>query len=288
MSRKSSKEQIFERVYLLGTGLIGGSLALDLKDRGLVREVVGSDALPERSRSAVSIGILDDIQPMVPEVLRDCDLVILTIPVLALREILSTGFERDTLVTDAGSVKRDAVEGYREAVAAGKGYRYVPGHPIAGDERSGPEASRKGLFQGARVILTPVDAMKEDVSSVKSMWEGVGATIRTMTPEEHDKVFAWVSHMPHMAAYSIIDSVLARDPDLVDLSGGGLRDYTRIAASSPRMWADIAVANREELLTATRGLGDAVKRIIVALEEGDRDRLEIMFERIAAARRSGS
>jgi len=270
----------------LGTGLIGGSLALDLKDRGLVETVVGSDSLPERSESAVSIGILDEILPMVPDVLLGCDMVILAVPVLSLREILRQGFGKDVLVTDVGSVKGDAVLGYREAVAAGRGFRYVPGHPIAGDENSGPEAARKGLFEGARVILTPVDASEQDVSGISALWEGVGARIKIMDPDEHDEVFAWVSHMPHMAAYAIIDSVLARDPDLVDLSGGGLRDYTRIAASSPRMWADIAVANREELLTATRSLGEAVNRIIVALEEGDRDRLESIFERIAAVRRS--
>jgi prephenate dehydrogenase len=281
------KSPLFKQVYLLGTGLIGGSLALDLKANGLVETVVGSDSSPERSASAMSLGILDEIMPMVPEVVSACDLVILAVPVLSLRGILSAGFEKDTLVTDAGSVKGDAVSGYREAVADGRGYRYVPGHPIAGDERSGPEAARKGLFDGARVILTPVDASEQDVSDVSALWEGVGARIKIMDPDEHDEVFAWVSHMPHMAAYAIIDSVLARDPDMVDLSGGGLKDYTRIAASSPRMWADIAVANRDELLAATRGLGDSVSMIIAALEDGDRDRLEDIFERIAVVRRSG-
>lgn len=286
MKRSNSPPTLFKRVYLLGTGLIGGSLALDLKANGLVETVVGSDSLPERSKSALAIGILDEILPMVPEVVRCCDLVILAVPVLNLREILSAGFERDTLVTDAGSVKSDAVSGYREAVAAGRGYRYVPGHPIAGDEKSGPEAARKGLFVGARVILTPVDASQQDVSDISALWEGVGARIKIMDPDEHDEVFAWVSHMPHMAAYAIIESVLARDPDLVDLSGGGLRDYTRIAASNPRMWADIAVANQEKLLIATRGLSDSLNQIISAIEEGDRDRLESVFQRIASVRRS--
>ena len=287
MSGSVFKISAFKRVYLLGTGLIGGSLALDLKERKLVETVVGADALHERSESAMALGILDDILPMVPEVLRSCDLVILAVPVLGLRKILSAGFEKTTLVTDVGSVKGDAVHGYLEAVAAGRGYRYVPGHPIAGDERSGPEAARKGLFEGARVVLTPVDASRQDIAAIRSLWEGVGARIKIMDPEEHDEAFAWVSHMPHMAAYAIIDSVLARDPDLVDLSGGGLRDYTRIAASSPRMWADIAVANREKLLAATRGLGESVNRIISALEAGDREDLERIFERIAVVRRSG-
>jgi len=275
---------LFNRVYLLGTGLIGGSLSLDLKDRGLAGTVVGSDALSENSRLALSLGILDEVLPMVPEVLSGCDLVILAVPVLSIREILSKGFDKETLVTDAGSVKGDAVRGYREALNAGRGYRYVPGHPIAGDERSGPVAARKGLFEGARVILTPVDASETDISAVSSLWEGVGARIKIMDPDEHDEVFAWVSHMPHMGAYAMIESVLAKDPGLIDLSGGGLRDYTRIAASSPRMWADIAVANREELLKATRGLERSLMGIIEALEVGDREYLEGVFEKIAAVR----
>ncbi len=258
-----------------------------MKDRGLVETVVGSDASQDKSDSALSLGILDEILPMVPEVVDSCDLVILAVPVLSLRKILSEGFKKDTLVTDVGSVKGAAVQGYHEAVAAGKGYRYVPGHPIAGDERSGPDAAIKGLFEGARVILTPVSSSEQDISFVSALWEGVGARIKIMEPDEHDEVFAWVSHMPHMAAYAIIDSVLERDPDLIDLSGGGLRDFTRIAASSPRMWADIAVANRQELLIATRGLSDSINRIISALEGGDRDLLEDIFEGIAVVRRSG-
>ena len=276
-----------KRVYLLGTGLIGGSLALDLKDRGLVESVVGSDQIPERSASALNRGILDEILPMDPDVLRDCDLVVLAVPVLSLHTILKNGFDKETLVTDAGSVKGYCIRAYREAAEAGRGFRYVPGHPIAGDEKSGPNAARKNLFDGARVILTPVDASEKDVSAVSALWEGVGAKIMFMDPDEHDEVFAWVSHMPHMGAYAMIDSVLQRDPDLIDLSGGGLRDYTRIAASSPRMWADIAVANRDELLKATRGLGDSIRMIIELLEEGDRDQLEEIFQRIAVAKRSG-
>ena len=285
MTSLNSEKVLFKRVYLLGTGLIGGSLSLDLKDRGLVDSVVGSDALSENSRLALSYGILDEVLPMVPEVLGRCDLVVLAVPVLSLREILSKGFEKGTLVTDAGSVKGDAVKGYREALNAGRSYRYIPGHPIAGDERSGPGAARKGLFEGARVILTPVDSSETDISAVSSLWEGVGARIKIMDPEEHDEVFAWVSHMPHMAAYAMIDSILAKKPGLIDFSGGGLRDYTRIAASSPRMWADIAIANREELVKATRGLEKSVTGIIKALEVGDRDQLERIFERIAAVRR---
>jgi prephenate dehydrogenase len=221
-------------------------------------------------------------------VLEDCDIVVLAIPVVAMDKILETGFKTRALVTDVGSVKGSSVSAYRKALADGCQYHYVPAHPIAGDERSGPEAARCGLFEGARVILTPVGESGPEEATVSKMWESLGGVVQYMDPLEHDTVFAWVSHMPHMAAYAIIDSVLGENPGLVDLSGGGLRDYTRIAASSPRMWAEIAVANREKIITATRGLKGSVERIIAALERGDQKELERIFEGIAAVRRSDS
>jgi prephenate dehydrogenase len=286
---------LFKRIYLLGAGLIGGSLILDLKEKGLVGTVVGSDRNEKNQAEALELGILDEIAPPVTDTFRNCDLVILAVPVLELVRILEEGFEAGTLVTDVGSVKNEAVAAYRRAVKAGKRYRFVPGHPIAGDERSGPAAARTGLFTGARIILTPLDSGSdtssgegspaEDVELIRLMWEGAGAETVIMTPDYHDMVFAWVSHMPHMAAYAIIDAVIGNDPELVELSGGGLKDYTRIAASSPRMWADIAVANKEQLLKATRAFRQSIDKIVSALEEGDRDKLEAIFTPIAQVRR---
>jgi prephenate dehydrogenase len=278
----------FEKIFLLGVGLIGGSLALDLKSRGAVREIVGFDASPENVRCALERGILDRAQPMESAALEDFDLVILAIPVVAMDSILERGFGEHTLVTDVGSVKGSSVQAYRKAVARGVRYRYVPAHPIAGDEKSGPEAARTGLFKGARVIITPVDETGGEEESIRAMWEMVGGDVRFMDPSEHDTIFGWVSHMPHMAAYAIIDSILRENPELVDFSGGGLRDYTRIAASSPRMWAQIAVANREKLLDATRGLRGSVDRIIEALERGNSTELEGIFEVIAGVRKGAN
>ncbi len=295
MTKTPDSKPLFGRIYLLGTGLIGGSLVLDLKGKGLVGSVIGSDRDKARQKEAVELGILDETAPPVPETFRECDLVVLAVPVLELVRILEEGFAENILVTDVGSVKGEAVSAYHRAVKAGRGYRFVPGHPIAGDERSGPTAARTGLFEGARVILTPVGSLSgdnplgesspEDVELIRHMWEGTGAETLVMDPDTHDSVFAWVSHMPHMAAYAIIDAVLNNDPELVDLSGGGLRDYTRVAASSPRMWADIAVANREHLLAATRGFRNSVDKILSALEEGDRDKLEELFRVVATVRR---
>lgn len=276
---------LFQKVYLLGVGLIGGSLALDLKNRGLVGKVIGYDAERNNLQKALDMGILDEASSMDQGGLEGCGLVILAVPVVAMDGILERGFVPGTLVTDVGSVKGSSVQAYRRAMEAGKHYRFVPAHPIAGDEKSGPEAARCGLFEGARVVITPLGNPGPDEVFVEKMWEAVGARVQYMDPSEHDSVFAWVSHMPHMAAYAIIDSILDEDPDLVNMSGGGLRDYTRIAASSPRMWAEIAVDNREQLLIATQGLRGAIDRIIEVLRRGDSKELEAFFERIAAVRR---
>jgi len=277
---------LFEKIYLLGVGLIGGSLILDLKARGAVGKVVGFDNDPESLGNALEMGILDHAEPLESEALKDCDLVVLAIPVVATDLILEKGFREHTFVTDVGSVKGSSVRAYRKAVADGGKYHFVPAHPIAGDEKSGPRAARCGLFEGARVIITPVGKPGPEEESVRTMWEMVGGNVQFMDASDHDTTFAWVSHMPHMAAYAIIDSILRENPDLVDLSGGGLRDYTRIAASSPRMWAQVAVANREKLLDATRGLRGSVDRIITALERGDETELEGIFEMLAAVRRN--
>ena len=273
------------KIYLLGVGLIGGSLILDLRARGAVGKVVGFDTDPESLGAALEMGILDEAAPLAPEALEGCDLVILAIPVVALDSVLERGFPGRPLVTDVGSVKGSSVQAYKNAVDRGGLYHYVPAHPIAGDEKSGARAARKGLFKGAKVIITPVGERGPEEELIRKMWEMVGGDVQFMDPSEHDTIFSWVSHMPHMAAYAIIDSILCENPELVGFSGGGLRDYTRIAASSPRMWAQIAVANREKLLHATRGLRGSVDRIITALERGDDAELEGIFENLAAIRR---
>lgn len=282
---RTPSDPLFRRVYLLGTGLIGGSLALDLKARNLAGAVLGGDREPGNAARAVELGILDEVAPPSEKVLSSCGLVVLAVPVLAMEELLRKGFPDGTLVTDVGSVKKPLVEAHREASGSGRSYRYVPGHPIAGDERSGPDAARTGLFNGARVILTPEGGDDPDIDAVTRMWEAVGARVQRMTPELHDEVFAWVSHLPHMAAFALVEAVLRRDPEWVSLSGGGLRDYTRIAASSPRMWSDIALSNRDSLLGAIEGLERSLKGIRSSLEEGDRDKLERIFTGVAEVRR---
>ncbi|MFV1957617.1 MAG: prephenate dehydrogenase [bacterium] len=279
------KDILFERVYLLGTGLIGGSLALDLRKRGLVNRILGSDMDPVAQAQALELGILSEKAPFDENSLAGCDLIILSVPVVALESIIRSGFPPKTLVTDVGSVKLPLIKAFRESADSGSSYRYVPGHPIAGDERSGPTAARTGLFEGAKVIITPVEDEDDDVERIAHMWQRVGSVVEIMEPELHDAIFAWVSHLPHMAAYGIVDSVLKKDESWVSFSGGGLRDYTRIAASNPAMWADIAISNKEYLLGAMRDLGSRLGEIEKLISAGDRTDLVEFFEQIAKVRR---
>jgi len=279
------KDILFERVYLLGTGLIGGSLALDLRERGLVGRLLGSDVDPVAQAQALDLGILDKEAPFDEDTLAGCDLIILSVPVVAIESIIRSGFPPQALVTDVGSVKLPLIKAFRESVDSGSSYRYVPGHPIAGDEKSGPTAARAGLFKGARVIITPVEDNDDDVEVIAHMWQRVGSVVEVMDPELHDALFAWVSHMPHMAAYGIVDSVLKKDESWVSFSGGGLRDYTRIASSNPAMWADIAISNRKYLLRAVKDLGVRLGEIEELISAGDREDLVEFFEKIAKVRR---
>jgi prephenate dehydrogenase len=272
-----------DEIYLLGTGLIGGSLALDLKKAGAVRRVVGFDQDPGSAQRALEAGIIDQVMKPGPDAYEG-RLVVLAIPVARLMDVLKAGFPSGTLVTDVGSVKGSVMDAARESLEKAPGWHFVPGHPIAGDEKSGPDAARTGLFDGARVILTP-EEQTPHCEIVELMWRAAGANVVYMDPVLHDSVFGWVSHLPHMAAYAIVDAVMRKDPEWVGFSAGGLRDYTRIAASSPRMWADIAVANRQVILEAMSGLKDSLQKIESLIRDGDRDTLEKYFHEAAQVRR---
>jgi prephenate dehydrogenase len=277
----------FPRIYLLGAGLIGGSLALDARSMGLTGQVVGWDDDPAALSLALERGLLDAAVPFVPSRLASYDLVVLAVPVLAISRALGAGgFAPGTLVTDVGSVKAPLVAAYLQARERGEGWDYVPGHPIAGDERSGPGAARGGLFAGARCVLTPVrEVAGARVEEVAALWEGVGCRVERMDPSEHDRVFAQVSHLPHMAAFAMMEALAGEQADWLSWSGAGLRDATRIAASSPRMWAEIALANREQLLPALARHREGLDALSLLIERGDLAGLEGFFTVAAEARR---
>ena len=242
------------KVIIVGVGLIGGSFALALKHAGQVGEVVGIGRHPEALARALELGIVDRVTEDYADALRGADLVLLAAPVAqtgAILEALLPHLEPQTVVTDAGSTKCDVVAAAR-AVMQDRVHQFVPGHPIAGSESNGPDAALAGLYHAKKCVLTPLpENAAEDVERVASAWRACGAVIHTLSPEDHDRVFAAVSHLPHLLAYALVDDIAAKPHAdmLFQYAASGFRDFTRIAGSSPEMWRDISLANRAALLS---------------------------------------
>ena len=245
---------MLDKIVIVGVGLIGGSFALALKRAGQVREVVGIGRHPEALARALALGIIDRVCDDYADALNGADLVMLAAPVAQTGPILAALLPHlapGTVVTDAGSTKCDVVAAAR-AVLGERVHQFVPGHPIAGSEANGPDAALAGLYQGKKAVLTPLpENAPGDVERVAAAWRACGAVIHQLTPEDHDRVFAAVSHLPHLLAYALVDD-LAGKPHadmLFQYAASGFRDFTRIAGSSPEMWRDISLANGAALLT---------------------------------------
>jgi prephenate dehydrogenase len=244
---------VFNKVVIFGVGLIGGSFALALKQASAVRKVVGMGRSPEALARALALGIIDEAGASVADAMRGADLVLIAAPVAQTGAILAAllpHLEAGTVLTDAGSTKSDVVAAARAALGE-RVAQFVPGHPIAGRESNGPDAAIVDLYRGKKAVLTPLpENAPADVERVAAAWSHCGAVIHRLTPEEHDKVFAAVSHLPHLLAYALVDDI-ANKPHadlLFQYAASGFRDFTRIAASSPEMWRDISLANRTALL----------------------------------------
>jgi prephenate dehydrogenase len=280
-------------LLVAGVGLIGGSFALALRQAGCVAAIVGvgrtqANLDAAQARGAIDRGfLLDDRWAREA---ADADLVMLAAPVSqypALLAAVASHLGPRTLVTDAGSTKQDVMQAARAALG-GAFVRFVGGHPIAGSERSGAAAADAGLFRGRQVILTPApETLASALAKVRALWCALGANVCTLDAGRHDRLLASVSHLPHLLAFALMDE-LARRPDaqeLLDHAGGGLRDFTRIAASSPEMWRDIALANHEALCEELDRYRASLEHIATALRTGDYATLESTFARAARARR---
>ena len=281
---------IIKQLTLIGVGLIGGSLARALRATGQVQEVIGFGRNLANLQQAVDLGVIDRIETSMARAVGDADMVVLASPVGAMAGLFSemAPYILDkTIITDVGSVKGSIVDAARAALGV-RFRNYVPGHPLAGREKSGVAASVVDLFQGQRVILTPLaetDAFA--LAAVDSMWRAAGAEIITMSVIEHDEILAATSHLPHLLAYLLVD-LLAHEPverQMFDFIGNGFRDMTRIAASDPVMWRDIGLANRTAILQALGGYRADLDALVAALERGDAAYLEAFFTRARQARR---
>jgi prephenate dehydrogenase len=244
---------MFDKVVIVGVGLIGGSFALALKKAGMAGEVVGMGRSQDVLDRALELGLVDSVTMSAADAMCGASLVLVAAPVAQTHSILAgllPYLEADTIITDAGSTKGDVLASARAALGAKIG-QFVPGHPIAGRESNGPDAAIVDLYVGKKTVLTPLaENRQQDVFRVARAWEACGAIIHTLTPEQHDKVFAAVSHLPHLLAFVLVDDI-ANKPHaelLFQYAASGFRDFTRIAGSSAEMWRDISLANRDALL----------------------------------------
>ncbi len=279
----------YEKVAVIGVGLIGGSFALALKGAKRCGQVVGAGRSAANLKTAVARGAIDSFESDAAKAVRDADLVLVSTPVAQFENIflaIGPNLKSDALVMDAGSTKRDVVAAARRGLG-GRIARFVPAHPIAGAEKSGAAAAGAELFRGRRVVLTPLaENRKEDVEALSSLWGACGARVSRMTPEEHDAVFAAVSHLPHLLAFALVSDLGAR-ADAARLFGyaaGGFRDFTRIASSDPEMWRDICMANRDRLLNELHLYETKLKTVGNLLETSDAGALEKLFADARAAR----
>lgn len=276
------------KIAIVGVGLIGGSFALALRGAGQVGEIIGVGRARANLERAKGRGVIDR-DASLADAVQGVDLVFLSMPVGATPDVLNAIAPRlapGTVVTDAGSTKRDIVDAARTAL--GEDFpRFVPGHPIAGAEQSGVEAARADLFVGKRVVLTPVtETNVQAAEAVRSLWRACGAEVHEMTPQTHDAVFAAVSHLPHLLAYALVHDVATHEAAelLFAYAASGFRDFTRIASSHPEMWRDICMANRPALLAELGRFESVLAEARRMLEAQDAAGLERLFDGARRAR----
>lgn len=281
--------RIFEHVCIIGVGLIGGSLARAAREAQLIGEVVGCGRREANLKRAVELGVIDRYETDPAAAVAGADLVVLAVPLGAMQETMEKirpQLRADAVLTDVGSAKAAVVDAARSVfgeVPPG----FVPGHPIAGTERSGVEASFAELFRQRRVILTPTEQTDSAaLGRVRSLWQGVGAEVMEMSVAHHDEVLAATSHLPHVLAFTLVDALsrLGEREEIFQFAAGGFRDFTRIASSDPVMWRDICLANRTAILEMIERYQAELSGLQGAIQARDGDQLLEVFNRAKQAR----
>ena len=280
---------MIRRLCIVGTGLIGGSLARDLRRLGEVGEVVGSSRHVANLERAVDLGVIDRFDLDVARAVAGADMVVVAVPLGAMPAVferIRDAIDDDTVITDVGSAKGRVVA----AARAGLGprlSRFVPAHPIAGTEHSGVEASVEHLFERRRVIVTPAEETDAiALGRVSEMWETVGAEVIEMDATHHDEILAATSHLPHLLAYTLVDMLgcMKERAEIFHFTAGGLRDFARIASSDPQMWHDICFANRDALVEALERFSSVLGRLTDAVRHGDGEFVRSVFTRAKSIR----
>lgn len=276
----------FKKITIIGVGLIGSSLALALRKKGYKGTITGLGRSEETLKMAKELEIIDDYSTVHTDGVKDADLVVLASSVAQFEQIIMNirdHLKKGSIVTDVGSVKGNVLRALTPLMP--ENVSFVAGHPIAGRECSGVKCATEDLFENAKCIITPDDTTdKEALRQIIELWELTGAKTVIMSPDEHDLTFAAVSHLPHVVAYTLINSILDINGEILRYGGGGLRDFTRIALSSPEMWRDICAHNRNDVLKALKTFSSSFSRMVSFVEESDWEGLEKEFARAKKAR----
>jgi len=280
---------MFEQLGLIGCGLMGGSFALALKRAGLVKRVVGYSKSPSTTERARQMGVIDIEAPSALLAVSGADIVLVAVPVAASEATFRSIKHMITpqmLIMDVGSTKSDVIDAAKLALRDQIG-SFVPAHPIAGKELSGVEHADADLYLNRQVILTPIEStLPRQVQQAREVWTALGCTVREMSPQAHDAAFAAVSHLPHMLAFALMNTVVSqpRGEEFLSLAGPGFRDFTRIAAGDPKMWRDILLANRTELLQQSQLFRAQLQAFESLMRSGNAQELETLITLASATR----
>ena len=278
-----------KRLTIIGVGLIGGSFARAVRGAGLVDHIIGYGRNEKNLKTAVKLGVIDEYSLDIKRAVKQADLIFIATPVGSIQAIfyaIKNHIKEDAILTDAGSTKGSVIQA-AETVFSKIPVNFVPGHPIAGTENSGVEASFASLYQGHRVILTPLENTNpEAIKTVTALWQAVGAMVVNMEAEHHDLVLAATSHLPHLLAFSLVNTLTTLDEkqEIFENAAGGFRDFTRIASSDPAMWEDICLANKEALIEHLDHFMKDLGLIKSALENSDGEFLKKTFIRAKQSR----
>jgi len=278
---------LIKKLCVIGTGLIGGSFSLALKQAGVCEKVIGAGRSEETLQKAQQLNIIDSYETDIAEAVKDADLIFVSVPLGAMAvvfEKIAAGLKQagndQAIITDAGSSKQQVLQ-LAEKIFSHNFDRFVAGHPIAGTENSGPTAAFSDLYKNRRVILTPVESTGNDaIKLVTDLWQKTGAEVETMDAEHHDKVLAATSHLPHLIAFGLVHCLENIDDieDVFRFAAGGFRDVTRIASSDPTMWRDICLNNQQPILDMMKRYKDEMDMLYNALQTGDGEKLMEVFQ----------